>query len=126
MLPNQNLSIRGTFKFDVYKADGTLKYSSPNINNFITSTGLCFPAYYAFADCFRFLSVGSGTTANSITGGFNGWGTTGLAQPLDGFTYIGSRTDPNDASTSLYESEACGYREEGNKVVLTRAWRLPT
>lgn len=126
MLPTQQISIGGKFKFDVYDKIGELKYSS-NHNNFVTSTGLCFPSQYSFADCFRFLSFGSGTTANSISMAINGgWGTTGLAIPLSDFAYIGGRTSYGVADSTLYETEACGYSEQDNRVILSRAWRVPT
>lgn len=117
--------MHGDFKFEVYGYDGKLK-SSTQVPNFITSTGLCYPSKFAFADCFRFLSLGSGTGANTIQPSVNGgWGTTGLGIPLNGFTYIGARSGFN-LDTTMYETEACGYREQTNELVLTRAWRVPT
>jgi hypothetical protein len=121
----QHIRMQGDFTFEVYGQDGKLK-SSTRSPNFITSTGLCYPSQFAFADCFRFLSLGSGTGFNTIQPSVNnGWGTTGLSQPLTGFTYIGSRSGFAIDST-MYESEACGYREQSNQLILTRAWRIPT
>jgi hypothetical protein len=126
MLPVSNFNIQGQFKFDVYGSSGELKSSSDYIKNFITSTGLCYPAYYAFADCFRFLSLGSGSTGNSIlTSVNNGWGTTGL-QSGSPFMYIGSRTNLASASSTNYELGACGYQENQNYVNLSRGWRIPS
>lgn len=125
MLFKQNYSIQGEFKFDIYSANGELKSSIGGIKNFITSTGLTFPMSYTIADCFRFISLGSGTINNSITGN-GGLGTTGLQIPLSKFKYIGSRTAYNDISTSQYEVDACGFNEETGSVVISRAWRVPT
>jgi hypothetical protein len=82
--------------------------------------GLNYPSQYAFADCFRFVSLGFSTTRNSIANINDGWGTTGLTTPSS-FVYIGSIED----GVSLYEANACGYREEANQVILTRSWRIP-
>lgn len=114
--------MRGRFKFNVYNSGGLLTSSSDYVNNFITTTGLCFPSYYAFADCFRYISLGLGTGANAITGGFNNWGTTGLQTSIPAYGYIGGRDCSN---TSQYEPDACGYVESGNGLILSRAWRVP-
>jgi hypothetical protein len=122
MLFKENISLRGSFKFDVYQADGTLR-SSSKMDNFITSTGLSYPSQYAFADCFRYLSLGSGNLKNTISSLVNsGLGTTGLQSGLAAFAYIGGH---NCDGSSNYESTSCGFREEGNKVVLSRGWRIP-
>lgn len=124
MLFQENISLQGQFKFDVYKSDGSLRYTSDYIKNFITSTGLNYPSVYAFADCFRFISLGTGSGANSIMTGVNGgWGTTGLQFPISKYSYVGGKTCEGQ---SLYETEACGFLEQSNTVRLTRAWRLPT
>lgn len=124
MIPVSHFNLQGQFKFDVYSPYGELKSTSDYVKNFITSTGLCYPSYFAFADCFRFLSIGSGSTGNSIlTSVNNGWGTTGL-QSGSPFMYIGSRATPGTDS-SYYERGACGYLENANYVTLSRGWRVP-
>lgn len=124
MLAHTQISLQGQFKFDVYKSDGSLRYTSEYLKNFITSTGLSYPSTFAFADCFRFLSVGSGTGRNSVQQAVNnGWGTTGLQSGLAAYSYIGGKTCDN---VSQYESESCNFLEEGSGIRLVRAWRVPS
>src|ERR1700761_2387038 len=122
MMFNEKISMHGRYKFDVYASGGAHKWSSDYSKNFITSTGLVYPSLFAFADCFRFLSIGTGLGGNSISGGFNGWGTTGLTNPVPAYTYIGSR-DCN--GNSQYEPNGCGYVEAISGIILSRAWRIP-
>ena len=119
---SKNIAIRGRFTFNLYHSGLNVPYSSQYVDNFITSTGLSYPASFAFADCFRFISIGSGTAANSITSN-GGLGTTGLQFPISKYSYIGSR---NSENVSQYEPETCGFREQNDKVILSRGWRLPT
>ena len=121
MLTNQNLILEGVFKYKLYDASGNIKQQSDNLKNFITPTGLSYPSIFKFADCFRFLSLGSGTGANTILG----LGTTGLNIPIPEFQYIGSRTSFSDVNTSEYEIPGCGYTESNNKLVLSRSWKVP-
>jgi hypothetical protein len=121
---NQNISVQGEFSLNVYDKYGNLKDSKKNIKNFITSTGLFYPSLYSFADCFRFISLGSGNIQNTITGIYGG--TTGLQQPLQNFSYIGSRNSYGDVTTSNYENPSCGFRENASGVSLFRGWKIPS
>lgn len=115
-----NLKLAGRYSVDVFKGDGSLRYSIGPEHNFITSTGLSMAFRYAFADCFRYLSLGLGDTPNTIVG----QGTTGLAQPLGPpLAYIGGRTSYSDPTTSQYVS--AGFVEKENVVSLYRSWRVP-
>jgi hypothetical protein len=58
------LKLQGQFKLDLLDASGNLIKTSNFIDNFITNSGVMYPYYFAFADCFRFLSVGSGDKGN--------------------------------------------------------------
>lgn len=123
---NSHLTIEGEYTVDVYRKDGTLSYSLGPHKNFITSTGLSFPSKYAFADCFRYLSLGDGTSKNTIkTSVNNGWGTINLDAPLEPYTYIGGRgaTYDFDHSTSQYSSAS--FHEYDSGVSITRGWRVP-
>lgn len=120
----QNFAIKGYFGYEIYDVSGNLKRKVSNIPNFITSTGLGYPATYNFADCFRFISLGSGTEPNTILGSYGG--TTGLSQPLDNFSYIGSRTSFSDINSSQYSTGSCGFRELPGQVTLSRGWKIPT
>lgn len=118
------LKLQGQFKFDLYDISGNLLETSNYINNFITQSGLIYPLHFAFADCFRFLSVGSGDIANSIIPASE---TTGLEIPVPELSYIGGRNDfYNKDSTNYALFPSCGYRfPSGNVVELYRGWTLP-
>jgi hypothetical protein len=137
MMLRREYGLAGKFKFDVYSKDGTLKSTTDYIDNFITSTGLSYVHNYAFADCFRYLSLGSGTTANNITTQdtdpasptFNQFvGTTGLAIPLPQYSYIGGNPLgclDGAYDVSQYVANGCSYRVDPTGVALNRAWRVP-
>jgi hypothetical protein len=122
---NEYISLQGQFKFDVYHKDGTLDYTTDYINNFITPTGLSYPDSFGFADCFRYVSLGSGTGANFVTG----IGTTGLSIPIrqSGIEYVGGNglSSCSNAIKNNYISNACGYRTTNSGITLFRAWRIP-
>lgn len=119
-------NLQGQFKFDVYTKDSKLKYTTEYIDNFITPTGLSYIQDFAFADCFRYLSLGTGDNPNSCTGN-GGKGTTGLYSGIStGFYYIGgggSNSCPNE--NNEYIQKGCGYRIDASGVTLSRAWRVP-
>jgi hypothetical protein len=60
--------LQGAFKVDIYDDKDNLVDTTKYFSNFITQSGLKYPTIYSFADCFRFLSIGQGTLANSATG----------------------------------------------------------
>lgn len=124
MFGNQNLYLKGVFSYSVFNESGELKETVTGIQNFITSTGLTYPSTYAFADCFRFISLGTGLTPNTLRGSFGG--TTGLSSGIAQFSYIGSRSAFYDSSTSQYETLSCGYRESLDGVTLSRGWKIPS
>jgi hypothetical protein len=120
---NDEISLQGRFKFSVYASGGKLKYATDYVPNFITSTGLTYPSVYAFADCFRYVSLGTSNTANSILASLNGgWGTTGLTAPVNAYSYIGGK---DCAGTSQYEPNTCGFLEQSGMLRLSRGWRVP-
>lgn len=118
------LSLQGQFKFDLYDKEKKLLKSSDYINNFITKTGVFYPYHFAFADCFRFLSIGSGDLKNSILSIDE---TTGLHKPIQEFSYIGSRNNFESSESTNYSFEpSCGYNfPKENIVELYREWTLP-
>lgn len=113
----QHLSLNGRYKFEIFDKSGNLK-DTVYVNNFITATGLDYPKTIPFADCFRYISFGLGTTANSNTTSGALIGTTGLAQIHSTYKYIGGSEDE-------YDIRGCGYRETSSGVSLARAWRIP-
>lgn len=127
MVIRRNYGLGGKFKLDVYNKSGELRYTTDYIDNFITSTGLNYIRNVGYADCFRYVSLGSGTTANSLTSN-GGFGTTGLDLPIKQFLYIGGNTENSSCNTggsNEYASKGCGYRINETGVTLTRAWRIP-
>jgi hypothetical protein len=128
MIVSKNYGLAGKFKFDVYKKNGELKYTTDYIDNFITPTGLHYVKDFGYADCFRYLSIGSGTANNSITSN-GGNGTTGLSVPLTNFSYLGGNLEGvscfDGNTTNHYVENGCGYRIDPTGVTLYRAWRIP-
>lgn len=138
MMLRREYGLMGRFKFDVYSKEGILKSTTDYIDNFITSTGLSYIHNYAFADCFRYISLGSGSTANNITAVDSNVnsptfgvtvGTTGLVTPLPNYAYIGGYPKnclDSSYDTSQYVDNGCGYRVDVSGVTLNRAWRIPS
>jgi hypothetical protein len=122
---DSSLQLQGKFKFDVYNADGSLDYSTEK-GNFITPTGLSYINEYAIADCFRYLSVGTGSGHNTILSG----GTTGLQFPLtgSGYAYIGGSqvSSCTNRRGNQYFSIYCGTSVESSGLKLSRGWRIPS
>ena len=124
MIVERNLLLQGEYTVDVYKGDGTLRYSLGPSKNFITSTGLSMPIDFAFADCFRYLSLGSGTAVNSITSN-SALGTNSLQIPLPQFSYIGGRQVQYDTAHAQSYYISASFQEINNTVKLSRGWRVP-
>jgi hypothetical protein len=116
---NSTIKIEGQFRFDVYSGQQLVR-SSDYQDNFITNSGVVYPYYYAFADCFRYLSLGTGTGVNS-TGVVGFSATTGLHSGVKEFMYLGSKY----YSTGVFGAGGCGNQAYGNKISLFRQWGLP-
>lgn len=129
-MPGINLKLQGQFKFDLYRPNGELIKSSDYVDNFITNSGVLYPYHFAFADCFRFLSVGVGQTQNSISSD-GGFPTTGLASPIADYTYIGCRSKWDEGKESSFYTQpgnfgaGCGNINNDSGVSLIRQWTLP-
>ena len=61
---NINYALEGKFKVDIFDKQGKLIETTDWFNNFITASGLLQIYRYNFAECFRYLSLGSGTKSN--------------------------------------------------------------
>lgn len=122
---DSSIKLQGKFKFDVYNEDGSLDFSTEK-GNFITPTGLSYINEYAIADCFRYLSVGTGSGQNTILSG----GTTGLQFPLtgSGYTYIGGNevSHCTNRRGNQYFGFYCGTSVESSGLKLARGWRIPS
>lgn len=118
-----SLNISGDWSVNVYKGDGSLRYSIGPRPNFITQTGLSMIMDYAIADCFRYLSLGYSATKNSIVAGS---ATTGLYHPTgEEAYYVGGRTQQYDASHETSAYTDANFKESLNTVTLSRSWRVP-
>lgn len=133
MKANVELGLEGAFKVDIYKGK-ELVSSTDFFSNFITPTGLHYPTIYAFADCFRYLSIGQNspdTPNRGATGAFPS-GTTGLASPISTFTTsVGTQSGlwigwQGYVTGNNGESSACGTTVTAEGVRLFRAWSIPT
>jgi hypothetical protein len=114
-----SFQMQGRFKFEVFNRDGSLSYSTEYTPNFITPTGLNYLNEFGLADCFRFISLGTGTGRNTVLGG----GTTGLVSPVSGYQYFGG--NPIGGRGNQYIEGACGFRVERTGLTLFRGWRIP-
>lgn len=120
------LKLQGQFKFDLYDSNKKLIKSSEFVDNFITNSGVSYPYYFAFADCFRYLSVGYGSNSNCISNDFGYFETTGLDIPISQYSYIGGRKGLyNGIEGSNYTYPGCGFTDLENGVSLIRQWTLP-
>ncbi len=121
------LALRGEFKFDLYDTGRNLLQSSNFTDNFITNSGVMYPCYFAFADCFRYVSIGTGTGVNSIVKNNMSYPeTTGLQFPLTGYEYVGGRQNINgDITTTNYAPVGCGFTETASGINLFREWMFP-
>ena len=134
-MSNVNLKLKGQYQVKIFDKNNNLKSDSEFLDNIITDSGLRFPFDLAFADSFRYLSIGSGTNTAIV-------GDTGLYLPISKFQYMGiyKKLDPfidsASALTSLAETnysenyayvpEGCGTTFTPSGVQLYRTWRLPT
>ncbi len=107
-----HIKLYGEYKVDTFSKDGIPRYSTDYFSNTITASGLEFPYDIPFADCFRYLSIGSGTSPTVITGPSY---TTGVETPIPAFQYLGE-----------WNSGACGYTEHSSGVYMYRGWRVPS
>ena len=124
------LHLKGQYRIQVFGKTGNLKSDSNFVDNLITKSGLRFPTGVPFADCFRYLSLGSGTVAPTIND-------TGLLLPISEFQYFGPykalytgqlRPSPPNPwpEDSYYVEEGCGTTVQSDSIQLFRTWRVPT
>lgn len=124
------LGLEGAFKVDLFSGNDLVS-TTDYFSNFITPTGLWYPYVYAFADCFRYLSIGRSAVANSGTTGLNSLGTTGLIDPINTYQVSDSTSQvANYIDWRAYatggETATCGtvVTEQGPRFY--RAWNVPS
>ena len=138
MITNTECALQGQFKVDIYNKENHLVDTTDWFNNYITNTGLFYPLTYPFADCFRFLSLGSSSSANTDA-------TTGLVNPMSfnnkfsvldedgspaGFQYVShwgkeayhAAGPPPDYATP----GSCGAQHHKTGPLLFRGWNVPS
>ncbi len=121
--------LEGAFKVDLFSG-GKMVSTTDYFNNFITPTGLMYPATYAFADCFRFLSLGRSAISHSGAVTLNTLGTTGLYERIGTVGSSEGNTSVDymgwDAYASGAEYSHCGtvLGETGPRFY--RGWFVPS
>lgn len=121
-----NINLEGAFKADLYSG-GQFQYTTEWFSNFITHSGLSYPKTYAFADCFRYLSLGYGTAENSgqkMTPRTPG--TTGLNLPLAPYSTSIGQQSATYIGWQGYETSSCGTTFTKDGLSYFRAWMVPT
>jgi hypothetical protein len=122
--------LEGAFKVDLFSG-GQMTSTTDWFSNFITPTGLLYPTGYAFADCFRFLSLGSDASANQGSQSASSLGTTGLVTAIEKYftsegKYQGAQyIDWRGYATGLTSSN-CGTVVSSTGPRFFRAWTIPT
>jgi hypothetical protein len=132
MKSNIEFGLEGAFKVDLFSGNKLME-TTDWFSNFITHTGLNYPSIFPFADCFRFLSIGSGTVGNS---GYNiatsSVGTVNLEKPITTYAttagpqpgvYMGF--EGYEIGDSLSQS-ACGTMLTEQGPAFFRAWSIPS
>lgn len=100
------MNLHGSYKIDIYNGHNELVESTDYIDNFITSTGLSYIFDTSVANCFKYLSIGSGSSGNAV-------------DTLD--------LESGDARWSYknnYIADSCGTIEATTGIQLYRAWLL--
>jgi hypothetical protein len=131
----ENFGLEGAFKVDIYNEKDELTDSTEYFSNFITQSGLKYLKTYSFPDCFRFLSLGQGTVANSATGNAAAFRTetTGLQDPVN--TNGNITVDDLSTQSLLFmgrdfyfggSNGACGTIATKQGPILYRGWSIPT
>ena len=123
--------LQGQFKVDVYNQSGELIDTTDYFDNFITQTGLSYPYDYNFSDCFRFLSLGNGTTPNTmLTTGLRGAASVIIAKNIDTNISEYQQLHYLDHShldvKSAASAGSCGTRVGADGPAMYRGWIIPT
>jgi hypothetical protein len=136
MNTNVSLGVNGAFKVDFYKSGcQEIQDTTDWFSNFITPTGMMCPLRYAFADCFRYLSLGASSADNFGSQNLGDLGTTGLGSPIS--QYKTTNASPNEWQNGQYidwrgyasgvdSTSSCGTILNNDGLRLYRSWHIPT
>lgn len=137
-MTSQNLKLKGEYRIRVFDKNKTLKSDSDYLPNLITNSGMLFPFSVAFADTFRYLTLGSGSAAP------NDYTKTGCEKAIPEFQYLGMYNGLTtlDQSSNFatagklllkdysedyyYDPDGCGSILRPDRVELYRTWKVPT
>jgi hypothetical protein len=125
--------LQGQFKVDIYNRDDELIDSTDYFSNFITQTGLHYPLYYNFADCFRYLTLGTNGGPNTMdVTGLLPVGTPVSARVKDyddgeiGIQWWDYLGDDHLDKQSNSSAGSCGTIVGADGPSFYRGWKLPT
>jgi hypothetical protein len=134
MKANVEYGLRGAFKVDTYDGQGNFVESSDWFDNFITQSGLMYPTLYSFANCFRFLTLG--TSSNNNRGGLEGTNTdtTGCYSPIQTFNVSDGTTqngtwmgyEAYETGTDPLLNSSCRTVINSNGIRFFRSWQVPS
>lgn len=129
--PQAEFGLHGAFKVDIYNQAGEMVETTDYFDNFITETGLNYPYWYNFADCFRYLSLGDDGSANTLnTEYLHGSATVALVKDHNnGNKYWQYWTGLGDSildKASNASAGSCGTIVEAAGPAWYRGWVLPT
>ena len=137
-MTNQNLKLKGEYRIRIFDKNDSLKSDSDFLPNLITNSGMLFPFSVAFADSFRYLSLGSGDADSAD------YTKTGCEKVIPEFQYLGiynalttlsqSQDFEGDSRNLLqnysedyyYNPEGCGSTLKPDRIELYRTWKVPT
>jgi len=137
---NVNYALEGKFKVDIFNKKGELIETTDWFNNFITPSGLSYIYNYNFADCFRYLSLGIGTTSNYGNNPPSANETTGLSSPITsiptnlnaisisgspGVIFGTSNLSGQYIGSWAYQEGGCGIVEDNDGPRFYRSWNIP-
>ena len=126
MKTNTEYGLEGAFKVDIFNGKGNLIDTTDYFSNFITYSGLIYPLTYHFPECFKFLTIGTASTANYTY-------TTGIAGnpiSLDVIDLFNGFSFPDQILSYLgpanYQKASCGVQISKDGPAYFRAWRIPS
>ena len=126
MKANTEYGLEGAFKVDTFDGGGNLIDTTDYFSNFITASGLAYPLTKHFAECFRFLSIGTSNASNSIdtTGLIGSPASIKVVNTFDNTTY--TNQSMGYLGPIYYSEGNCGSIIHKDGPSYYRAWKIPS